>query len=57
MDKNPKLARFEIAVDEDNPRSMHVLYGDSKKYRDQFSLRRNSAVHHVREAFFKNWNE
>lgn len=46
----------EIAVDEDTPSSMHMLYPKGQAYTNQFNLRRNSAVHHVREAFFSNWN-
>jgi hypothetical protein len=47
----------EIAVDDNNPSSMHVLYPRGQTFTNQFTLRRNTAVLHVREAFFNNWHE
>ena len=47
----------EIAVDEDAPSSLHKLYTDAATYRTQFTCRRNTAVLHVREAFFRHWTE
>lgn len=46
----------EIAVDEDQPREKHKLYDDVRTYREQYLLRYQAAVRHIREAFRKNWS-
>jgi hypothetical protein len=45
----------EIAVDQLSKASWHVLYPDDNKYQEQFNLRKNTAVQHIRETFFNNW--
>lgn len=56
--KHPEIAcaphHNEIAVDEESPGSMHILYKGSN-FKNQFNLRRNTAVLHIRELFFNNW--
>jgi hypothetical protein len=47
----------EIAIDEDSPNSLHKLYSNAADFRNQYTQRRNTAVLHVREAFFSHWTE
>ena len=45
----------EIAVDEDTKSDAHILYS-SDDYVEQYGLRYNAAVRHIRQAFQDNWN-
>jgi len=45
----------EIAVDEDQPASEHILYkGDD--YAQQYKYRYDATVRHIRDVFQNNWN-
>ncbi|MCY2958248.1 MAG: hypothetical protein NT107_14580 [Planctomycetota bacterium] len=41
----------EIAIDDHDRDAMHELYTTDKQYREQFDLRTNTAILHVRQAF------
>lgn len=50
----------EIAVDGPEPGNDHVLYRDKSDdkrmvFGNQFILRRNAAILHIRKAFYDNW--
>jgi hypothetical protein len=45
----------EIAVDEDTRGKAHILYSDNKIYAEQYRLRYDAAVRHIRDAFVKHW--
>lgn len=45
----------EIAVDEDTRGKAHILYTGNKAYSEQYQLRFDAAVRHIRDAFVKHW--